>query len=168
MRSNILRVLLLAAATSAMAQGTPVTPATGVPTVRTSPPTRDPHTPGYVSAKELPDGAIPTIKDEGNYIIGPTHDPAPEMTIRSDVPHGTIYRFTMSSADSKIYPGIARDSGTFGVADSNDPTVMIVSTSHPAPYTRRVAVFVPAQYQAGTVAPFIVGADGPDSLLFVA
>src|SRR5476649_2309973 len=156
MRSNILRVLLLAAATSAMAQGTPVTPATGVPTVRTPYPTRDPHTPGYVSAKELPDGSIPTINDEGNFIIGPTHNPAPEMTIRADVLHGTIYRFTMNSADSRIYPGIARDSGTYGTADPNDPTAMIVTTSHPAPYTRRVAVYVPAQYQAGSTAPFIV------------
>jgi iron(III)-enterobactin esterase len=43
-----------------------------------------------------------------------------------------------------------------------------VSTSRPKPYTRRVAVYVPRQYVAGTVAPFIVGADGPDSLLFVA
>jgi enterochelin esterase family protein len=168
MRSNFLTVLLVAAAASAVAQGTPTTPAAGFPTVRTPYPTRDPHTPGYVSAKELPDGSIPTINDEGNFIIGPTHNPAPEMTIRADVLHGTIYRFTMNSADSRIYPGIARDSGTYGTADPNDPTAMIVTTSHPAPYTRRVAVYVPAQYQAGSTAPFIVGADGPDSLLFVA
>ena len=38
----------------------------------------------------------------------------------------------------------------------------IVTTSHPAPYTRRVAVYVPKQYVPGTAAPFIVGADGPD------
>ena len=41
-----------------------------------------------------------------------------------------------------------------------------MTTSHPAPYTRKVAVYVPKQYVAGTVAPFIVGADGPDQLLF--
>jgi enterochelin esterase family protein len=40
--------------------------------------------------------------------------------------------------------------------------------SHPAPYTRRVAVYVPQQYVPGTVAPFIVGADGPDQALFTA
>src|SRR5207302_1723799 len=38
----------------------------------------------------------------------------------------------------------------------------------PAPYTRRVAVYVPKQYTSGTAAPFIVGADGPDQLLFTA
>jgi enterochelin esterase-like enzyme len=42
---------------------------------------------------------------------------------------------------------------------------MIVN-SHPAPYTRKMAVYVPKQYVPGTVAPFIVGADGPDRLLF--
>src|SRR5205823_13852097 len=40
--------------------------------------------------------------------------------------------------------------------------------SHPAPYTRRVAVYVPKQYVPGTTAPFIVGADGPDKSLFTA
>ena len=74
----------------------------------------------------------------------------------------------MSSADSKIYPGIARDAGTFGNADPTDPAKLIVTTSHPAPYTRRVAVYVPKQYVPGTAAPFIVGADGPDRALFTA
>ena len=36
----------------------------------------------------------------------------------------------------------------------------LISTSHPAPYTRKVAVYVPKQYVPGTAAPFIVGADG--------
>src|SRR6202043_1821402 len=53
-----------------------------------------------------------------------------------------------------------------GTVDPADPTNLIVTTSHPAPYTRRVAVYVPKQYVPGTVAPFIVGADGPDALLF--
>jgi enterochelin esterase-like enzyme len=44
----------------------------------------------------------------------------------------------------------------------------MVTTSHPAPYTRKIAVYVPREYKSGTVAPFIVGADGPDWLLFAA
>ena len=74
----------------------------------------------------------------------------------------------MQSTESKIYPGIAREAGTFGTADPNDPAKLIVTTSHPAPYSRRVAVYVPKQYVAGTAAPFIVGADGPDRMLFTA
>jgi enterochelin esterase family protein len=138
--------------------------AQAAPAPRTPPPTRDPKTPGYVEAKELPDGAVPPADADGNFIIGPTHAPAPE-TLNRDL-DGTVYTFTMSSADSRIYPGIARDAGTFGTPDPNDPAKLVVTTSHPFPYTRRVAVYVPKQYVPGTAAPFIVGADGPDQLLF--
>jgi enterochelin esterase-like enzyme len=135
---------------------------------RTPPPTRDPHTPGYVTATELPDGAVPSPDSNGNFIIGPTHNPAREMTVQENVPQGTIYQFTMDSKDSKIYPGIAREPGTFGTVDSANSARLIVTTSHPAPYTRHVEVYVPKQYVAGTPAPFIVGADGPDHMLFTA
>ena len=83
-------------------------------------------------------------------------------------PRGAVHTFTMRSEDSKIFPGIARDSGTFGSPSPTDPATLIVTTSHPARYTRTVAVYVPAQYVPGTVAPFIVGADGPDNSLFTA
>ncbi len=130
------------------------------------PPIRDPHTAGYVSAAELPDGANPSPDSNGNFVIGPTHTPAPESTVQANVPQGTVYHFTMDSKDSKIYPGIAREAGTFGTADPSNPAKLIVTTSHLAPYTRQVAVYVPKQYVPGTAAPFIVGADGPDNLLF--
>jgi iron(III)-enterobactin esterase len=133
---------------------------------RPTPPTRDPHTSGYVAATELPDGAIPSPQANGNFILGPTHTPAPESSPQPNVPQGNIYEFTISSTDSKLYPGIARDPGTFGAPDPNDPAKLIVTTSHPAPYTRKVAVYVPKQYVPGTAAPFIIGADGPDSTLF--
>jgi iron(III)-enterobactin esterase len=141
---------------------------TAPPAPRPAPPTRDPNTPGYVTARELPDGAVPPADTDGNFIIGATHNPAPELAVQEGVPQGTVYNFTMSSADSKIYPGIAREAGTFGTVDPADPARLIVTTSHPAPYTRRVAVYVPKQYMAGTAAPFIVGADGPDPALFTA
>ena len=130
------------------------------------PPTRNPHTPGYVSAVELPDGVNPSPDSNGDFIIGHTHDPAPESIVQANVSHGTIYHFTMDSKDSKIYPGIAREPNTFGTADTANPAKLIVTTSHPAPYTRQVAVYVPKQYVSGSMAPFIVGADGPDNLLF--
>ncbi len=131
-------------------------------------PTRDPHTPGYVVAKELPDGENAPPTADGNFILGPTHNPAHEMTVKEGVPQGTVTAFDMQSTDSKIYPGIARDPNTYGVPDPADPAKMIVTTSHPAPYTRHVSVYVPKQYVPGTAAPFIVGADGPDKALFTA
>ncbi|MDZ4858276.1 MAG: alpha/beta hydrolase-fold protein [Candidatus Hydrogenedentes bacterium] len=135
---------------------------------RPEPPTRDPNTSGYVSATELPDGAVPPVDADGNFIIGPTHMTAPEMIPNVDVPKGEVHELTMESTDSKIYPGIAREKDTFGAVDPADPVKLVVTTSRPAPYTRKVAVYVPKQYEPGTEAPFIVGADGPDPMLFVA
>lgn len=161
---------LLALAPSAIGQPAlagQAQPAAPVP-VRPTPPTRDPNTPGYVSAKELPDGEVPPANADGNFIIGPTHTPAPGMTSTDTTPNGNVIEFTMDSAESKYYPGIKRDPGTFGTPDPADPAKLIVTTSHPAPYTRKVAVYVPKSYVPGTAAPFIVGADGPDRLLFAA
>jgi iron(III)-enterobactin esterase len=134
-------------------------------TERPAPPTRDPHTSGYVTAKELPDGSNPPAGTDGNFILGPTHDIA-ETPFSESIPQGTVTEFTMNSSDSKIYPGIARDPDTFGIPDPANPAKLVVTTSHPAPYIRKVAVYVPKQYVPESVAPFIVGADGPDRLLF--
>ena len=76
---------------------------------RPAPPTRDPHTAGYVKAKELPDGEVPPANADGNFIIGPTHNTAPEMAEQEGVPKGTVCEFVMESTESKIYPGIARE-----------------------------------------------------------
>jgi iron(III)-enterobactin esterase len=148
------------------AQQTPAPPQ-AQPAPRPTPPTRNPHTPGYVQAKELPDGAVPPSSADGNFILGPTHNPAPEMTA-TELTHGAVIEFTMESADSKYYPGIARDKGPVGTPDPNDPAKLVVTASHPAPYTRKVAVYVPQGYVPGSVVPFIVGADGPDRMLFTA
>jgi iron(III)-enterobactin esterase len=134
---------------------------------RPAAPTREPSTPGYVKAKELPDGTIPSPKEDGNFIIGPTHNAVPEMAANEGVPKGDVFEFTMESKDSKIYTGIARAPNTSAVPDPADPNKVIVN-SYPAPYTRRIAVYVPKQYVPGTEAPFIVGADGPDPTLFAA
>ena len=163
--STTFLICLAAGLDPAMAQ--PPAPATAARPPRTPPPARDPNTPGYVKAKALPDGANAPVNKDGTFIIGPTYKPAPEMIAQEGVPQGTIHNFTMESTDSKFYPGIKRAAGTFGRPDPADPKKLIVD-SGPAPYTRRVAVYVPKQYVPGTAAPFIVGADGPDKALFMA
>lgn len=135
---------------------------------RPTPPTRDPHTPGYVVAKELPDGENAPATVDGNFIIGPTYRHTPETSAPEDTLQGAMSEFTMDSTESKIYPGIAREPNTFGTPDPNNPAKLLVPTSHPAPYTRKVTVYIPKQYIAGSVAPFIVGADGPNRILFAA
>jgi enterochelin esterase-like enzyme len=88
------------------------------------------------------DGAAPQPDSDGEFTVGPTYTDAPELTVRADVPKGTLHQFVMDSAESKIYPGIAK----------NRPGTV--------PYKRRVCVYVPAGYVAGTPAPFMVLQDG--------
>jgi enterochelin esterase family protein len=160
---HISRIVLLTGLAAVMNAQTPPVPARPA---RPTPPTRDAKTPGYVAAKELADGANAPAKEDGNFILGPTHTPAAEAVVKEGVPQGTVYDLTMESTASKIYPGIMREKDTFGTPDANEPTKLNVTTSHAAPYTRKLSVYVPKQYVAGTAAPFIVGADGPDRLLF--
>src|ERR1041384_6300423 len=122
-------LLLAISLISARAQTPPARPA------RPTPPTRDAHTPGYVIAKELPDGENAPATVDGNFILGPTHKPAPESAANEGVPQGTVYNFTIESADSKFYPGIARDPRAPGDPDPLDPAKRVIH-SHPAPYTR--------------------------------
>src|SRR5450759_2566551 len=91
-----------------------------------APPTRDPNTSGYVTAKALPDGANAPPNSDGNFILGPTHNPAPEMTQQEGVPRGAVFNFIIESSDSKIYPGIAREADTFGKPDPADPAKLLI------------------------------------------
>lgn len=105
---------------------------------KTAPPTRDPSNPNYPRATELPDGALPPPGAEGNFIIGPTHNPAPETIAKEGVPRGTTKSFTLWSKDSTIYnPGLIRDdvagctnsSIMTTVTAPDDKSNMIVTTS---------------------------------------
>jgi enterochelin esterase family protein len=149
----------------ATAADAPKAPPAAPKPARPTPPARDPNAEGFVKATELPDGAVPPADADGNFIIGPTHNPAAEMTVK-EVKNGKVFNFTMQSSESKIYPGIARDA--FGTPDPNNPAKLDVPTSHPQPYTRKVGVYVPNAYKPGTEAPFIVGADGIDQNMFKA
>lgn len=80
--------------------------------------------------------------DNVEFIIGPDYAYAPELTARDGVPKGRVVEFTMNSADSKIYPGIAK--GQTGVVL----------------YQRKVWVYIPSQYVPGKPAPVIIGQDG--------
>src|SRR5437870_911323 len=85
------------------------TVALGARPPRPTPPARDPHSPGFVEAKELADGTNAPVGEDGNFVIGPNYKQAPEMKAQDGVPQGRVIEFTMKSTDSKIYPGIARD-----------------------------------------------------------
>src|SRR5205809_1561617 len=127
----------------------------------TQPPTRDPKNPSYPRATELADGALPAARSEGNFIIGPTHAPAPETIAKEGVPKGTTVSFTLSSKESTIYnPGLIRDD-VAGCGNSSimiattapgDKSNMVVTTSHPGTWTRTIEVYIPPNYARGTAA----------------
>lgn len=84
------------------------------------------------------DGGTPPSGD-GDFTIAAPFSPAPEVAVDPSAPPGTVYDFTLSSTESAIYP--------------------LDYATH-LPFDRAVSVYVPAQYVAGTAAPFIVVQDG--------
>jgi enterochelin esterase family protein len=157
-RAKLLAPMLMLAGSMAVSGQTqnpvpPTPPASPTPAVAppaaTAPAGQTPPTPGRGRGPQGPPllptppvTAPPTPDKDGNFVIGLPYTPAPELTVKEGVPRGTIHEFTMDSKDSKIYPGIAR----------NRPGEVV-------PYTRKVAVYVPAGYVAGRVLPFIVMQD---------
>jgi iron(III)-enterobactin esterase len=84
-------------------------------------------------------GMAESGEGDGRFVISPPYTPAPEVVPNYEIPQGTLHEFTMNSADSAIFP---KDVAT-GEA-----------------FARSVSVYVPAQYEAGTEAPFMVVQDG--------
>lgn len=94
----------------------------------------------------------------GDFLIGPDYRTAPELDAVSGAPSGTVRQFTLESKDSRFYSGVARD--VFGTVNPNNPRTLLVET-HAQPWARAITVYVPAQYDKETRAPFIVVHDGP-------
>jgi enterochelin esterase family protein len=115
--------------------------------------------PGSPPFKVLKTGENPPLDVDGNYAIGPEYTPAPERKAVEGVPRGKVKQFTIDSKETKLFnPGIARK--VFGKVDPNNPKTLIVDT-HTIDYKRQITVYIPAQYVAGSEAPFMVRHDGP-------
>lgn len=122
-------------------------------------PVRQLDAPGSPSFKVLETGENPPLDAYDNFVIGPEYVSAPEGKVVQDVPRGKVQQFTIDSTETKIYnPGIARNE--FGTVDPKNPKTLIVDT-HEIDYKRQITVYIPAQYEAGTEAPFMVCHDGP-------
>ncbi|MEI6715632.1 MAG: alpha/beta hydrolase-fold protein [Verrucomicrobiota bacterium] len=128
---------------------------------RPQPPTRPfdaPGTPTFTRLDGKP-GINPPLDSDGDFLVGPEYVPAPEFKTVEGIPEGKVLQFSLDSKECKLFnPGIARD--VFGTIDPNNPKTLIVET-HPIDYKRTITVYIPAQYAAGTAAPFIVTHDGP-------
>jgi iron(III)-enterobactin esterase len=115
--------------------------------------------PGSPKFQVLKPGENPPADANGNFVIGPDYTPAIERKMAKGVPIGKVQQFTINSKDTKLLnPGIARK--VFGKVDPNNPKTVIVDT-HEIDYKRKITVYIPKQYKAGTAAPFMVSHDGP-------
>jgi enterochelin esterase family protein len=123
------------------------------------PPVRKYDAPGSPPFKVLKTGENPPLDEDGDFVIGPKYVPAPERKPVKGVPEGKVQQFVIDSKETKLLnPGIARKE--FGKVDPKNPKTLIVET-HTIDYKRPITVYVPAQYEPGTEAPFMVVHDGP-------
>ena len=122
-------------------------------------PVRKFDAPGAPPFKASKMGENPPLDAYGNFVIGPQYLGAPERKKVDGVPEGKVKQFVIDLEETKLFnPGIARNE--FGKVDPNNPKTLIVET-HSIDYKRRVGVYIPAQYQEGVEAPFMVVHDGP-------
>jgi iron(III)-enterobactin esterase len=82
----------------------------------------------------------PGTVGDGDFMVGPTYTPSPDLRLKPGAPAGFTVRFTMNSAMSTVFDG----------SDFNPPLS----------FTRSIQVFVPQQYVDGTASPFMVSSDG--------
>jgi iron(III)-enterobactin esterase len=109
--------------------------------------------------KVLKEGENPPLDAYGNFVIGPKYVRAPERKKVEGVPEGKVEQFVIDSKETKLFnPGIARKA--FGKVDPKNPKTLIVET-HKIDYKRKITVYIPSQYKAGSEAPFQVIHDGP-------
>jgi enterochelin esterase family protein len=88
---------------------------------------------------------------DGNFRIAPPYAPDPSFTDKPNLPKGRVVRFTMNSAESKIFP-----TAPVGAARGAAP----VEPQQHQTFQRQVVVYIPAGYAANTPTPFIVVQDG--------
>jgi enterochelin esterase-like enzyme len=89
---------------------------------------------------------------DGNFRIAPPYANDPAFTEKPSVPKGRVVRFTMNSAESKIFP-----TGPVGAARGAPQT----EPPQHQTFQRQVVVYIPAGYVPNTPTPFIVVQDGP-------
>jgi enterochelin esterase family protein len=127
-------------------------------TVCAEPPVRAFDADGAPEFTVLETGQKPPLEN-GNFVIGPNYVAAEENKEVDGVPKGKVMQFVIQSTETKLLnPGIARE--VFGTVDPKNPKTLIVDT-HEIDYERQITVYIPAQYQAGSEAPFMICHDGP-------
>jgi enterochelin esterase family protein len=86
----------------------------------------------------------------GDFIVGPDYEIDPDLKDKGN-PKGQSFEFSMTLADSKIFPG-------------NDSTL---DPKKAVRKQRKIFVYVPAAYKDGTKAPILIIFDGPGQMNLV-
>jgi iron(III)-enterobactin esterase len=86
----------------------------------------------------------------GDFIVGPDYEIDPDLKDKGN-PKGQSFEFSMTLADSKIFPG-------------NDSTL---DPKKAVRKQRKIFVYVPATYKDGTKAPILIIFDGPGQMNLV-
>jgi enterochelin esterase-like enzyme len=94
---------------------------------------------------------------DGNFRIAPPYAPDTAFGEKPNVSKGRVIRFTMNSAESKIFPTAPVGGGRGARAGGDAPPAE--SPQHQT-FQRQVAVYIPDGYVPNTPAPFIVVQDG--------
>ena len=93
----------------------------------------------------------PGVEGDGNHLVGPDYRLDPDLTDLGN-PKGKQFEFSMRLADSKIFHG-------------DDAT--LEPDKKPVRESRKISVYIPAEYKDGTKAPILVIHDGPGPLVLV-
>jgi enterochelin esterase family protein len=96
------------------------------------------------------------LNADGNFRIAPPYVADPAFTTRPDVPKGRVIRFTMNSAESKLFPTapVGRAGGAVPGRGAAPPAAPAEPPQHQT-FERQVAVYVPAGYMSKAPSPFI-------------
>jgi enterochelin esterase-like enzyme len=92
-------------------------------------------------------GDAQDAKGNGDVVIGPDYEVDPDLKDKGN-PKGQSFEFSMTLADSKIFPG-------------NDATL---DSKKAVRKSRKIFVYVPAAYKEGTKAPLLIIFDGPGQM----
>ncbi len=99
------------------------------------------------------------LNADGNFRIAPPYVPDPAFTEKPNVPKGRVIRFTMNSAESRIFPTGPVGRGGGGGRGAAAPSGPPAEPPQHQTFERQIAVYVPAGYVPNTPAPFIVVQD---------
>ncbi len=94
---------------------------------------------------------MPGSDGDGSFTVGPEYSTQKDLTDLGN-PKGKSFEFKMKLADSKLFRG-------------DDPT--LEPDKKEVRTERRIFVYVPAAYQDGTAAPYLIIHDGPGQLKLV-